>query len=188
MKKVPNNLEFVRDLTWPEVFEIWRQNEERSDAWRKHWLERGFASWEDWRRRYVEAAGLAESSWKLYRVIDAGRTVAGFHGGSFKSWVDKFYQGVTAPTFAALTEQPDIRLHQGIRQMIETFRDPTTTISAMLTDDGVVIVEGMHRCCAVVLAAVEGKPMAVEFYLALGECPRDNLPIMGGYRMDEAKS
>lgn len=37
-------LEFIKDLTWPEVFEVWRQNEENRKNWKQHYAERGFGS------------------------------------------------------------------------------------------------------------------------------------------------
>jgi len=59
MKK---ELEFIRELTWEKVFEFWRESEGEDSEWALHAKERGFDSWEEWRKSYVPALRLDERS------------------------------------------------------------------------------------------------------------------------------
>jgi len=181
MKNILANLEYIKDLAWSEVFEIWRADEEGSAAWEAHWRERGFDSWEEWRERYVGPLKLRERGWKLYRVIEPAKTVPLWRGGPFKSWVEKFYDGEAAPAFEELMKKPELREHDGLRRMAKDF-PKETTVSAVMTDDGIVVVEGMHRCCAVTLGAAEGRDVAKSFYLALGDHLPGELEVVGRFK------
>src|SRR5687768_15402658 len=173
-----SGLTFVRDLTWDEVFEIWRSNEEHRENWKKLWQERGFASWADWRKTYADQFGLPAKSWKLYRVDDASTTVPDFRGGPFRGWTERFYNGVSAPTFKEIVTHPDIQSHTGILDMKKNFPVPTT-ITGVHNDDGIIITEGMHRCAAIALAAVDGENIAPELFIALSDKERGHLPLVG---------
>lgn len=174
----PSGLTFLRDLTWPDVFEIWRENEEHLDHWKQLYTERGFSSWEDWRRPYAEAHGLSRKSWKLFRVEHPMITVQTFHGGPFRGWTERFYEGAPAPDFHTLAQHPDIQTHTGIREIMERFPS-STTITGVQNDDGIVIVEGMHRCAALALAAAEKRDIKSEVYIALADFEPGHLSIVG---------
>jgi hypothetical protein len=177
-------LEFVKDLTWEEVFEIWRKDEEHRDHWKHFWKEKGFDSWEEWRMRYAEAFKLPERDWKLYFIKSPLTTVPKFRGGPFKSWVERFYEGRNAPTFAELAKHPEVRSHKGILDIIKHF-PPKTTISGVLTDDGITIVEGMHRASAVAIAATQHDWQNNHLTIALGSRLPGELPIVGKMRKEE---
>ena len=82
-----DGLTFIRDLTWPEVFEIWRANEEHLEKWKELYTKRGFGTWEAWRKNLIAPMELESRSWKLYRIEQPAKTVAGFHGGPFRGWI-----------------------------------------------------------------------------------------------------
>lgn len=171
-------LTFIRDLTWEDVFEIWRGNEEHRPNWIKLYTERGFSSWTDWRRPYADQLGLPTKSWKLYRVDDASITVPNLHGGPFRGWSERFYNGVSVPTFKEIVNHPDIKSHTGILDIEEHFPVPTT-ITAVQNDDGIILTEGMHRCAAIAIASAENKNIATELYIALSDYEPGHLPLVG---------
>lgn len=177
-------LSFVRDLTWEEAFDFWRMSEGEDSKWAKLARERGFSSWEEWRRTFAAKGRLDERQWKLYRIPNPLATVPNFRGGPFRAWVDNIYGdlGLT-PTFAAIVPKLDDLKGGGARAILNSFPRQTTVIGVEYQGD-VVIVEGMHRCSAIAIAAAERRPVETEFYLALGsELPGD-LPALGGFRKD----
>ena len=174
----PPGLTFVRDLTWPEVFEIWRANEEHLEHWKELYTQRGFSSWEAWRRPYAEAHGLSKKSWKLFRIDHPMTTVPTFHGGPFRGWTERFYNGTAAPTFQTIAQHPEIQTHTGIREILEHFPAPTT-LTGVQNDDGVVIVEGMHRCATLALAEAEKRTIQADVFIALADYEPGQLTIVG---------
>jgi hypothetical protein len=171
-------LTLIRELSWNDVFEFWRENEEHRENWTKLWKERGFASWADWRKTYADGLGLPSKSWKLYRVDDASISIPDFHGGPFRGWTERFYNGASAPAFKEIVKHPDIRSHTGILDIKKHFPVPTT-ITGVQNDDGIVITEGMHRCAAIALAAADGQNIATELYIALSDKEPGHLPLIG---------
>jgi len=172
-------LELIKELTWPDVFTIWRQNEDYPNShWIAHWQGRGFKSWDAWRATFVEPLGLKELEWGLYEIAEPLKAIPLFHGGSFRSWIQMFYQGVEYPTFADLANMPEIQAHQGILNMLSGFPSQTT-ISAVVINGEAYVVEGMHRCAAIALAAKQGKKLNTQVKVALAQYNRDKLPVVG---------
>jgi hypothetical protein len=177
LKNIKLNL--IKPLTWPDVFAIWRQNEDYPNShWIAHWKGRGFNSWDDWRLTYVEPLGLKELEWGLYEVKNPLQAIPLFHGGPFRSWIEKFYQGVEYPTFADLAKMPEIQTHQGVLNMLADF-PAQTTVSAVIINNEAYVVEGMHRCAALALAAKQGKKLDTQVKVALAQYNQEKLPIVG---------
>ncbi len=179
-----NDLEFEKDLAWADVFEIWRENEEDRENWKRLWKEKGFDSWEEWRMRYAEPFKLPEREWKLYRVKNVLKLVPTFRGGPFRAWVERFYDGREAPAFSELIRHPELKTHGGVIDIMNNFPEKTT-ISAVETADGIVIVEGMHRCAAIALSEANGKQINTTLKIALGSELPGELPVIGKFRKDE---
>jgi hypothetical protein len=172
------DLSFVRDLTWPEVFEIWRANEEYLTKWEEVYKRRGFETWEAWRTNLIVPMELESKTWKLYRIERPTQTIAGFHGGPFRGWTERYYDGATVPEFRAIVRHPEIKTVHAFQDFISNFPSPTT-ITGVQNDDGIVIVEGMHRCTSLVLAEAQGKHLDPELYIALADFVPGHLPLVG---------
>lgn len=175
---VLDGLTVVEPLTWVQVFAVWRANEGDDSHWGPHARERGFPNWEAWRMTYALPLRLPERAWYMFRVADSLTSVPTFRGGPFGSWIRRFYAGDPHPTFATLAQHPDIRTHGTVRALQRSF-PLETAISGLLTDDGIVIVEGMHRCCAIALAAAEGTPLTTTLTIALADARNETLPAVG---------
>jgi len=173
-------LEKIKDLTWKDVFQVWRENEDfEGSHWIELWQSRGFKSWEEWRITYAKKLGLADLNWALYRILKPMDDVPEFCGGSFRSWVERFYQGQENPSFSWLAKQPDIQAHQGIQKFITSFPE-NTTVSGILIKDKIVIVEGMHRCTAIALAEVLNEKIILNnMYICIAEYDQDQMPVVG---------
>ncbi len=62
-----NQLRKIKTLSWNEVFEIWRSNEEGRENWNELILRRGFPSWETWRMTYANEFKLLTLNWELFK-------------------------------------------------------------------------------------------------------------------------
>ena len=171
-------LAFVRRLTWAEVFEIWQGNEALRPNWIAHFQSRGFTTWDAWRMTYAVPLGLPEREWALYEVPSPLVNVPQFRGGPFAGWVNRFYDGREAPTFAELVQHPSIQQHGGVLDIIARF-PAETIVTGVALPSGVRIVEGMHRSCALALAAARGVFITTRLYIALGSGDEEQLPVVG---------
>lgn len=168
----------VHPLAWADVFDIWRKNEADDPKWDEVYKSRGFNSWEEWRRTYTNPLGLAGKKWFLYEILDPMKTIPDFRGGPFATWVERYYGGEQLPTFRRIVEHPGIQEHEGINRLAQDFPEETSLIG-LYSDKGVVILEGMHRCCAVALAAKRQESINGTVLIALAEFPGDTLPVLG---------
>jgi len=184
---IPNGLEFIRRLSWPDVFGIWESAEAHLPHWKPLYKERGFSTWKEWRTETLIAGfRLSELFWGLYRISDPASVIPNFRGGPFRSWIAKVYAGrhSPTPTFAEIAATEHIRGSEAVRRIIENYPSSTTLIG-LSTADGVVIVEGTHRSCAAALAASEGRRLAADISLALAEYPFGSLPVLGKERKQQ---
>lgn len=173
-------LEKIRDLTWEEVFYIWRKNEAGNPKWQEHWENRGFKSWEEWRMQYAGPWRCAERSWALYAIIDPEKTIPKFQGGPFKTWIERHYGGKPKPTMVELAAREDMQTNQDNLNLLNNF-PKETTLTGLIQDGEVVIIEGMHRCVAVALAAQQGRDLSTHITIALADASGENLPTVGGF-------
>jgi len=175
-------LEFIKNLSWPEVFEIWRKNEKSRPNWEKHFKSRGFSSWEEWRSKYAEAFRCAEAKWVLYKITNPVRDVPLFYGGPFRAWIERFYKDKKTMTFRRLADLPDIQVHQGTDEMVANF-PKDTKITGLIVDGEIYIIEGMHRCAALALMNQRGLKHDSDVFITLAQSPSTKLPpVVGGFK------
>ncbi|MFA5187842.1 MAG: hypothetical protein WC460_00590 [Patescibacteria group bacterium] len=177
-------LDLIKELTWPDVFEIWRQNEDYPNShWITHWQSRGFKSWEEWRQTYVQPLGLADLKWQLYNIPEPLIILPFCHGGPFRSWVELYYHGQTAPSFSSLAQDQKVEKNSGVQTMLKNF-PVQTIISGVIVNGEIRIVEGMHRATALAVAAKNGIKLNSLVKMALAKHPEKNLPIVGRFQKD----
>lgn len=176
-----NNLEKIKDLSWPDVFEIWRKTEEPLEHWQKLWKEKGFASWQAWRQATHANLRGQELSWALYRVANPVAEIPNWRGGMFHGWAKWYYPALAEqpPRFKDLLAHPGVNNHQYVREIANNFPPKTTVTAIRLKNGEIVVVEGMHRCCAVALAAHNQTPIKSEITVVLADWPLDEPPRLG---------
>jgi len=177
-------LGLIKDLTWPEVFEIWRKNEDYPNShWISHWQSRGFKSWEEWRQTYVQPLGLSDLKWQLFYLPEPLIALPFCHGGPFRSWVELYYHGQTTPSFASLALDPEVEKNSGVQFMLKNF-PAQTIISGVVINGKIIIVEGMHRAAALAVAAKNWVKLKTEIKLALAIHNKNELSIVGHFKKD----
>lgn len=176
-------LALLKRLEWTEIFAIWRSYEEQLPHWIALYQERGFTSWEEWRATYLKPLRLPERIWGLYRVINPARSVPNFICPPVRSLVPTLYAGNRAPTFRELVEKrPESATHGSTPKILESGLLTDTTVIGVLTDSGLVVVDGLHRCSAIAITAMRGLPVSLNLTIALADYEPGELPLFGGER------
>jgi hypothetical protein len=170
-------LKFIKDLSWVDVFDFWRKGEENIPRWIEHYKSSGYNSWDEWREHTLSNLPYKDLCWKLFEVDNPIQTVPNFFGGPFRAWKARYYGGNNTVTFADLAKNEELQNSQIIREMISNFPDKTYLIGLEANKE-IVIIEGMHRCCALAIAEQDKKPIQTKVFIALAEF-NGELPEMG---------
>lgn len=175
---INHNLKFIKSMTWEEVFESWEEGEADLEHWIEHYKKRGFHSWKDWRSNSIKDLNLEKMSWKLYEITDPLKNVPLFHGGPFRAWIKNIYQGSETPMFSKIVNNHEIKSSIEINQILKNF-PKNNVLVGLATKEGVVIIDGMHRCCAIALAAQRNQNLETEIFIAIANFPEDKVPLLG---------
>ena len=174
----PQGLDFIRSTTWDEVKQVWK-NDEDTDAFRREYAEQGYDSWESWRQIVIEPLHLDRLDWELYDVQNPTETIPRFRGGPFKPWKELYYGDTSAPTFSDIvtTEGTDVLTRDKFTSIIAA--DKPMWLIGLLRDNGVYIIEGMHRSTSIALAALQGKQINVPVKLFLATTDLTEFEMIG---------
>lgn len=157
-----SNFKSLGEVSWPEVFAVWKANEGADPVWQEFAREeKGWGTWEEWRSHQAAQFGAGEREWKIYEVMDPNRSVPEFRLGPFQGW-QKHYEEKNVHTFADLVRDHTewVRGNVGVRSRLEHFPQGTQFIGLYLeAEDAVVLYEGHHRAAAIALAVYDGKPL-----------------------------
>lgn len=171
-------LKFIKPLTREEVLSSWEKNEAMLERWIAHYKKRGFNSWKDWRINTVKDLNLGEKKWKLYEIIDPAISLPNFFGGPFRAWIKNIYQGRTMLPFSEIVKSPQVQKNIGESKIIENFPVNNFFVGLKIVN-GIVIIEGMHRCCAIALAAERKRSLSIKATIALADFPDNEIPLLG---------
>jgi len=163
-----NNLQYIKPMTWKGVLKLWKKGEASLPHWIKYFKDKGFKSWEDWREHDFIRYGCNSLDWSLYKITNPTKTILTFRGGSSKTWIERYYNGKSHPTFKEIASHPDLSSNEGVKSFIKNFPEDTTLIG-IKTGKGIIVIEGMHRCAAIALANKEKKKIKTEVKIALGK-------------------
>lgn len=157
-----NNVRIVKDITWEEVFTAWRAAEGSDPMWQDFARkERGWDTWEEWRRFHTAPWKPQERNWKLYEITEPNIVIPEFRMGPFRGWQTHFEEKLQH-TFRDLVEKaPEwVRSNAGIQNRLHDFPEVTQFMGAYLPSKNVImLLEGHHRCAAITLAQLDGKPI-----------------------------
>lgn len=174
---------FMRSIAWQEIFDSWRSDEAQQQRWVEHYKNRGFDSWDEWRGRHVAPLKLDAREWFLYRITKPLESVPQFFGGPFKSWKKEHYGDSDALTFAELAASSKIDANEVVNELVANFPSPTMLIG-LWQKDRIIIGEGMHRCCALALAARRGLSINPEATIALADFSGDEISSLEQVRKE----
>ena len=171
-------LKFIKPIAWDEVFNLWEENEAKQEYWIAHYKKRGFNSWKEWRADTIKAIDSRNKTWELHEIVNPMEYVPRFFGGPFRSWIKNVYQGKKTLSFSEIANNPQIQKNIAASKIIENFPSDNFFIG-LKTIDGIVVIEGMHRCCAIALAAKKKKTLNIRANIAISVFPDKNIPLFG---------
>jgi hypothetical protein len=158
-----NHLIYIRDIPWSEIFNTWKSVEE--DSWREYYEQKGFESWEDWRRKYVDVIKPQERVWKLYKIVDPQNYIAKCFVGPFKGWT-KYYKDRDHSRFQDIAQHPDIRDNEKVARLTNRYPKEVFFIG-LSSADRTMLIEGTHRATSLVLRAHDGDDTITNARIAL---------------------
>jgi hypothetical protein len=171
------SLEFIRPIGWSEVFGKWRKLEAWQEPWKKHWEERGYASWDEWRKHYSAPLEPEKLEWFLFEIKKPTKELPFFCGVPSKSWIEKAYNGEKTKQLKDILDLPIISENPKVLDIKKKF-PKKTMLTGIVFQDKIVLIEGMHRACA--LASWDASiPFDNEVTLALAKWGKDEIPAIG---------
>ena len=157
-------MNFVKDITWQEVFEEWRNKEGRDPGWLHVATKiKGWPDWESWRRFGASQTGADQRDWRLYEFDDPMKEIPEMLIGPFTGWQSRLSEK-NKNTFIDLINIPEqyehFRKHDKVVSMLENFPPDTEMIGYIREEDGkIVCLEGHHRAVTDTIAVKEDKKL-----------------------------
>jgi hypothetical protein len=177
------SLEYVHNIDWQDVFAVWRAYEAYQKNWRKHWEERGFESWDEWRQNYIAPIKPEEKKWSVWRVNRPIEDFPKIYGVPSKGWQQDVYpEGVQTMPLREIVEL--LKTDFGKNEKVEAIKNnfPYQTMLTGIVNKGrIVLVEGMHRSLA--LVTMSENKIKGDVVLALAE-HNEILPTVGKCQVD----
>src|SRR3989344_8050718 len=162
------NLKHIKSITWDEALSAWEKEEAELPHWIQHYKERGFNSWRDWRADSIKAINPKELSWDLFEVLEPLKTVPEFYSGPFRAWIKKYYGGREMLKFGELANNIEIQQDSNINEIIRKFPQESMLIG-LLHNNAIVVIEGLHRGCALAVANKTGVSIDSKIFIACAE-------------------
>lgn len=181
MLKIPkqySSLKFVKDISWSEIFGIWKDGEAFQESWKKHWESRGFSSWEEWRKMYVSPLHPEKLEWQLFSIVNPTKDVPFFYAVPSRSWIEKAYQGEIIKQLNDLIDLPIISENPKVLDIKNDF-PKKTMLTGIIHNEQIILYEGMHRASAIASWDFS-KNFENEILIALAQWKEIDIPIVGG--------
>jgi hypothetical protein len=170
------SLTHLYDISWREVMAIWRVGEASQAAWKEHWEERGYDSWEEWRTAYAQPLAPQDIQWKVYELKDP-KDLGQLYGTPTRGWIEKCYRGEKTRKLKDELVQSFVKDNQKVGAIKEN-PPYQTMITGIIHDGAVILIEGMHRALAIHDLARQEKYHG-NIMIALGDYEGDEVPILG---------
>ena len=157
-------------LTLEDVFSFWQANEAWNPKWQRVAYEKGFFDWESWQRKFLDRlAETTEEEWRLELVEKPLEEIPKWYRGPFRGWIENVYDGKSAMLFRDIICQPFINGHDYVLGLVTRFPKLTVLTVVEESEGRVIVVEGMHRACALTLLFQQGKKHEGLVFVARGK-------------------
>ncbi len=160
---------------------MWRKDEEKVKHWKPFWRSKGFKSWAEWRKTTHRPLFEKSIEWQLFKAENPTETIPEWHGIMSHSWHKWFYGAFKErpPKLKDLISHPGVNNHWFIQKIKNNFEKETVILALQSKNGEVMIAEGMHRACALAIAAYENKKIKTNLIVALGKWPGNKWPKFG---------
>ena len=177
-------LKFVKDTTWEEVFEGWRNREANNPGWIRTATEiKGWPDWESWRKFSAAQIDAENRSWKIYEFTDPIDDIPAMLVGPYGGWQGRLPEKNknSFEELLAISESYEFfRNHAAVAALTKKFPCPTEFIGLVREDNGkLVCLDGHHRATAIALVKKERRKIDCKnIRIAITRLPKDECLIL----------
>lgn len=153
-------MNFVRNISWQDVFEGWRAREANNPGWIECATKiKGWPDWASWRSFTAQQIDAEHREWKLYAFSDPLREIPEMLIGPYSGWQSKVINK-NKTSFKQLLEIPnqyqELSQHDGVLKIMNGLPFETEMIGLIRKDiDKIACIEGHHRATAIALAQMQ---------------------------------
>jgi len=178
--KIPKQyktLKYIHNIDWKDIFAVWRVYEAYQKSWQEHWQERGFNSWDEWRRDYIAPLKPEKLRWKIYRITKPGKDILKIYGVPSRGWKQNVYGDEMTIPLAEVAEKisADNQKNEKVEAVKNNF-PYQTMLTGIINEGRIILVEGMHR--GVALAMMKEDEIIGDVVIALADY-EDSLKLFG---------
>ncbi len=170
-------LQNPRPQSWDDIVKAWQKDEEKPNS-KSVFMQSVQQDWLDWRNEIIVPLHLDQLEWTAFTIKEPARTVPRFRGGPFEPWQRLYYGDKQTPTFEEIAANPvtDVQTRD---KFVDILSSPEPIILVgIIKDNEVYVVEGMHRCVAIALAASRGQVIANSVQISLAVSDLDVFPTI----------
>lgn len=170
------DLIFIKDTTWPEIFESWKNREGNDSGWINTATKiKGWPDWASWRQYTAAQFGAEKREWKIYRIANPNKVVSEMLVGPYTGWQNRL-PVKNILSFAEMLEIPAnyeaFSKNDKVFGMIKNWPASTQFIGIVRADNKkIVCLEGHHRATAIALVSRNNESLKIdgEVTIALAE-------------------
>ena len=170
-----DDLIFIKNTTWREVFEGWKSREANDPGWINCAVNiKGWPDWESW-RNYSAAQFQAEKrDWKIYQITEPNKVVPAMLVGPYTGWQNRLpiKNSLSFTDMLEITKNCEsLSKNDKVFGMMKNFPAETQFIGVVRPDNKkIVCVEGHHRATAVALAVKNSQPLKLSGSVTIALC------------------
>ena len=189
-------MEFIKDVTWKEVFGSWQKGEASNPSWVELATKvKGFPDWESWRLATANDLKADEKEWRLFRFTDPFNEIPQMLVGPYSGWQSRLPEK-NKYSFEELIEIPEqyefFSQHSGVMSLMDSLPFSTTMIGLRCEDSGgIVCIDGHHRATAMAIIKKQAKKIdfssvAIDIFIA--DLPKDEIKLLDEIVKKKTKS
>jgi hypothetical protein len=150
-------MKFVRNITWQEVFEIWRKSESMNPEWILCATQKkGWESWELWRKYSASQIYAEYRTWKLFECNNPMNEIPAMLLGPYTAWQSQLEEKnkISFKDFLDIPKQMNKwKKNKKVSSLSKEIPFSTEFIGIVREDNKkIVCLEGHHRAMAFALA------------------------------------
>jgi len=178
-------MKFIKDTTWPEVFQGWKEREASNPGWINCATKiKGWPDWKSWRSFTASQFQADKREWQIFEFTDPLNEIPDMLIGPYQGWQKKLPQknSLTFKDLLNIKEQYNsFSKNKGVLSIMAGLPFSTAFIGLIRDDlDKLVCLEGHHRATAIALTKKQGKQINFKnnIKIALAYLAKDEIDLL----------